>query len=136
MFPLQFDEDGDSIRQTARDADIKVLNVDHYQKVQLRFQGKSFQLPEEQVELYVNGTFVTTATVGDWTEVVMPAVAIKPGENTIRLRTLDNGHWKYGIRMRNIEVELTMNNEQSNCNGYEQKVNKPDKGEYTAGNEE
>jgi len=106
MFPLQFNEDGDSIRQPARDADIKVLNVDHYQKVRLRFQGKSYQLPEEQVEIYVNDILITTAAVGDWTEVIMPAVAIKPGENTIRLRTLDNGHWKYGIQMRDIEVEL------------------------------
>lgn len=106
MFPLQFDKNGDSVRQTAREADIKVLNVDHYQKVRLRFQGKSSVLPEEQVEIYINGTLITTAIVRDWTDVIMPAVAITPGENTIRLRTLDNGHWKYGIQMRNIEVEL------------------------------
>jgi hypothetical protein len=112
MFPLRFSEDDLPVRQTAYDADIQVLNLDHSQKMRIRFEGKSYALPKEQVEIYVNGKLITKVTVGDWTEISIPAVAIAPGENTIRLRTLGNGDRKYGIRIRNVTVELFASTDQ------------------------
>ncbi len=105
MFPFHY-EDTIPIRPTAIQADIKILNIEKHRQVNLRFEGKAYQLPEEQVEVSVNGLLITTVMVKDWTEVNLPSMPLNPGENTIRIRTLDNGHHKYGIRMRNIEIEL------------------------------
>ena len=69
------------------------------------FEGKAYHLPEEQVEISVNGTPITTVTVKSWTEVDVPAVPLKAGENTIRFYT-HNEDWKYGFRLRNLDVEL------------------------------
>lgn len=104
MFPLNYKEDI-PVRQAAIRADIKVLNIEQYVQAQIRFEGQAHHLPEEQVEISVNGDIVTTVIVGDWTEVNIPAIPLKPGDNTIRLRT-NNGHRKYGIRIRNMTMEL------------------------------
>lgn len=104
LFPLEYDDDM-TIRQTARQADFKVLNMNQYDQMHIRFEGKSYHLPEEQVEISVNNNIITTVTVKDWTDVDIPAVPLKPGENSIRFRTTNEDR-KYGIRIRNFEVKL------------------------------
>jgi hypothetical protein len=109
LSPPQLAKDGIPIRQAARSADIKLLNVNQSQKVQIRFQGQSYDAPkEDQVQIFVNDTLVTTATIGDWTEVTIPPVAIEPGENTIKFRMPGTNYdnWKYGFFLRNVEIEL------------------------------
>jgi hypothetical protein len=107
MFPLRFREGEVPARQAARNADIKIINLNNYKELRIQFEGRSYNLPEEQVEIYVNDTLVSTETIGeDWTEVTLPSVAIKPEENTIHFRTLENGDRKYGIRLRNVKVDL------------------------------
>ena len=107
--PLEFRADGSILRKTARSADFKLLNVAQAQKVQIRFQGQSSFLPkEERVQIVVNETLATTATIGDWTDVTIPPVAIGPGENTIKFRMLDTNseNWKHGMTLRNLEVKV------------------------------
>ena len=104
MFPLSVSDDEVVVRQTASDADMYILNIENFQKLYLRFEGKGFTLPEEQVEISVNGRLITTITVRDWTKVVLPEIDLQPGENIIHFRTLDNGDWKYGIQLRKIQI--------------------------------
>ncbi len=104
MFPLNYEQDAPA-RQVAIRADIKVLNIEGHAQLSIRFEGKAYHLPQEEVEISANGTVIATFSVGDWTEVKLPTIPLKPGDNTIRLRT-NNGHRKYGLRMRNITIEL------------------------------
>jgi hypothetical protein len=109
MFPLEFGKDGVAIRRATRSADIKLLNVTQAQNVQLRFQGRSYLFPkEERVQIFVNNTLVTTETIGNWTEISIPPVAIVPGENTIKFRMISqvSDNWKQGMFLRNIKVKV------------------------------
>jgi hypothetical protein len=107
MFPLQINADGTMLRQASIDGDIRVLNVNEYEKLQLRFQGRSNSLPEKiRVQIFVNDELATTTSIGDWTEVITPPVAIKSGENIIRFRMPDITDWTVGVQMRNISVDL------------------------------
>ncbi len=107
MFHPEFYPDHPPFRKTANNADIKLINVEGSTKVRIRFEGKRYKLAKEQVEISVNGTLIDTATiVREWTEVNIPPVPVNPGENTIRLRTLDNDDRKYGIYVRNFEIEF------------------------------
>jgi len=108
MFPLHVKPDGTLLRKASRDADIRVLNVKQHQKLQLRFQGQSSILPEKiRVQIFVNDELITTVNVGDWVDVATPAVAIKLGENTIRLRMpdIEPKDWWVSIYMRNIKID-------------------------------
>lgn len=106
MLPLQFYEGSKTFRQTATIAEIKMLNVEKLPEMQLRFEGESYRLPQEKVEISLNGTLLTTVKISDWTDVIIPAAPIQPGENTIRLHTVNNGDEKYGIYVRNLSVEF------------------------------
>jgi hypothetical protein len=109
MYALTFGEQGVAVRRTTRSADIKLLNVTQAQNVQLRFQGHSYLFPkEERVQIFVNNTLVTTETIGNWTEISIPPVAIVPGENTIKFRMISqtSDNWKHGMFLRNIEVTM------------------------------
>ncbi len=108
MFPLTIPENGIPERQTGRDAEFVIFEQQDSQTLELRFEGKSFQEPQEQVDVLVNGTLVGAATVSqEWTEVSLPAVPLRPGKNVIHFGTAENGSHKYGIRLRNIEVILS-----------------------------
>ena len=108
MFPLAFDDAGGAIRAAARSADIKLLSVAPGQHVQVRFQGRSARFPQtERLRLFLNETLLTTVAIGDWTEVTLPAAALRPGENTLKFRLLDAdaANWKQGLLLRQLEVE-------------------------------
>lgn len=110
MFPLRVEADGTLCRQASRDTDIRVLNLDQYQKLRFRFQGQSGLPPEDiHIQIFVNDELITTASIGvDWVEVVTPFVPIQPGENIIRLRMPDveEEDWWVSIFMRNITIDL------------------------------
>jgi len=108
MFPLTIPESGIPERQTGRDAEFVLFNLQHAQTLELRFEGKSYQQPQEQANIVVNGVSVSTVNVSQtWTPVTLPAVPLRPGKNVIHFETAENGSHKYGISLRSIEVKLS-----------------------------
>ncbi len=105
MRPLDYQQEI-PYRVTGRFADYKVLNVENASGMTLHLQGKAYKLPEEQVNIFSNGEFLTTATVSEWTDLTIPSVPLKPGENTIRFETLENRDPKYGIYLRDVAAEF------------------------------
>lgn len=108
MFPLMYEDDV-AVRHITRSADMKILNVNQAQNVQMQFQARSDLFPkEERVQILVNDSLIMTAAVNDWTPVTIPAAALAPGENTIEFHmiTEHSENWKQGMFLRNLEVKV------------------------------
>ncbi len=104
LLPLEYD-DGVAVRQTATQADYKVVNINEHTHLSLQFEGKAYEFPEEEVDIFINGDMITSVTVKDWTTVDIPDIPLVKGENTIRFITR-NDDWKYGILVRHLEMTL------------------------------
>jgi hypothetical protein len=107
MYPAKVQANDIPIRQASQDGDIRIVNVNQYRQVRLQFESKSTMLPQKvRVQIFINDQMITTVQIGDWVEVFTPPVAIRPGENTIRLHLPDIVDWYSGIYLRRIRVEL------------------------------
>ena len=108
MFPLTLSEDGIPERQLAHDANLIVWNLEQADALELRFDALRSQQPEEPFTVSLNGVVLGNAVAtSEWKAVHLPAGALRPGQNRLRISTAANGNHKYGIRIRHIEVMLS-----------------------------